>query len=95
MENIVYLELLRRGYEVYTGKNSNVEIDFIGQKNNERIYIQVAQTIKSEGTMEREYQNLLDIKDNYPKYVLTTDEFSGGNYNGIISKHIADWLMEA
>lgn len=94
LENIVYLELLRRGYEVYTGKNNNVEIDFIGQKNNERIYIQVAQTIKNSETMEREYQNLLDIKDNYPKYVLTTDEFAGGNYNGIISKHIADWLLE-
>ncbi len=93
LENVVYLELCRRGYTVNIGKTSDGEIDFIAVKQNEKIYIQVTQQIQSQKTEEREYRRLLDVKDNYPKYVLTTDEFAGGNYKGIKIMHIADFLL--
>ena len=93
LENIVYLELLRRGYEVYVGKLDNNEIDFIAIKQGNKIYIQVTQEIGSDETEMREYGRLLDIRDNYPKYVLRTDEFAGGNYQGIKTMHIADFLL--
>ena len=60
---------------------------------NDRLYVQVTQEIKSEKTEKREYERLLEIRDNYPKYVLRTDEFAGGNYQGIKSMHIADFLL--
>lgn len=93
LENVVYLELCRRGYTVNIGKTRDGEIDFIAVKQNEKIYIQVTQQIQSQKTEEREYSRLLDVKDNYPKYVLTTDEFAGGNYKGIKTMHIADFLL--
>lgn len=83
LENIIYLELLRRGYEVYVGKLDNAEIDFIAVKQENKLYIQVTQEIGSPETEKREYGRLLDIRDNYPKYVLRTDAFAGGNYEGI------------
>jgi predicted AAA+ superfamily ATPase len=92
-ENVVYIELLRRGYDVYVGKYNDLEIDFVAEKHGERIYIQVAQEIRSEETMDREYNNLLKIQDNYPKHVLSTFDFAGGNFNGIKSMHIADFLL--
>ncbi len=95
LENIVYLELRRRGYDVYVGKLDNTEIDFIAVKQENRIYIQVTQQIKSSQTEKREYGRLLDIRDNYPKYVLRTDEFAGGNYQGIKTMHIADFLLSS
>ena len=81
LENIVYLELCRRGYTVV--------------RQNEKIYVQVTQEINSEKTEKREYERLLEIHDNYPKYVLTTDEFAGGNYEGIKTMHIADFLLSS
>lgn len=93
LENVVYLELLRRGYDVYVGKFDNAEIDFVATKQENKIYIQVAQEIGSSETEKREYGRLLDIRDNYPKYVLRTDEFAGGNYQGIKTMHIADFLL--
>ena len=95
LENIVYLELCRRGYTVYVGKTSNGEIDFVAVRQNEKIYVQVTQEINSEKTEKREYNRLLEIPDNYPKFVLTTDEFAGGNYEGIKTMHIADFLLSA
>ena len=93
LENIVYLELCRRGYTVYVGKTSDGEIDFVAVRQNEKIYVQVTQEINSEKTEKREYNRLLEIPDNYPKFVLTTDEFAGGNYEGIKTMHIADFLL--
>lgn len=95
LENIVYLELCRRGYTVYVGKTSDGEIDFVAVRQNEKIYVQVTQEINSETTEKREYNRLLEIPDNYPKFVLTTDEFAGGNYEGIKTMHIADFLLSA
>ena len=93
LENIIYLELLRRGYDVYVGKLENAEIDFIAIKQENKLYIQVTQEIGSPETEKREYGRLLDIRDNYPKYVLRTDAFAGGNYEGIKTMHVADFLL--
>lgn len=93
LENVVYLELSRRGYDVNIGKTSDGEIDFIAQRQGEKIYVQVTQEIRSEKTERKEYDRLLEIRDNYPKYVLRTDEFAGGNYKGIKSMHVADFLL--
>ena len=93
LENIVYLELCRRGYTVNIGKTADGEIDFVAARQNEKIYVQVTQRIESEKTKKREYERLLEIRDNYPKYVLRTDEFAGGNYEGIITMHVADFLL--
>ena len=82
LENIVYLELCRRGYTVNVGKTDGGEIDFVAERQNEKLYVQVTQEIRSEKTAKREYERLLEIRDNYPKYVLTTDAFAGGNYQG-------------
>lgn len=95
LENIVYLELCRRGYTVNVGKTEDSEIDFVAVRQNEKIYVQVTQEINSEKTEKREYSRLLEIPDNYPKFVLTTDEFAGGNYEGIKTMHIADFLLSA
>lgn len=93
LENIVYLELCRRGYSVNIGKTGNGEIDFIAEKQGNKIYVQVTKEIKTEETEKREYDRLLEIRDNYPKYLLTTDSFAGGNYEGIKTMHIADFLL--
>ena len=93
LENVVYLELCRRGYTVNIGKTGDGEIDFVATRQNEKIYVQVTQRITSEKTRRREYDRLLDIRDNYPKYVLRTDEFAGGNYEGIKTMHVADFLL--
>ena len=93
LENVVYLELCRRGYTVNIGKTSDGEIDFVAIRQNEKIYVQVTQRITSEKTERREYDRLLEIRDNYPKYILRTDEFAGGNYEGIKTLHVADFLL--
>lgn len=93
LENIVYLELKRRGYDVYIGKIKDKEIDFVATKQNEKIYVQVTQEIKSEKTQKREYDQLLEIRDNYPKYVVMADDFAGGNYEGIKTMNIVDFLL--
>ncbi len=93
LENVVYLELCRREYMVYIGKTGDGEVDFVAIRQNEKLYVQVTQRIDSEKTEKREYERLLEIRDNYPKYVLRTDEFAGGNYEGIITMHVADFLL--
>lgn len=93
LENAVYLELCRRGYTVNIGKTDDGEIDFVASRQNEKIYIQVTQEINTEKTEKREYERLLKVADNYPKYVLTTDSFAGGNYKGIKTMHVADFLL--
>ena len=95
LENIVYLELCRRRYTVQIGKTPDGEIDFVAVRQNEKLYVQVTQQINSISTEKREYERLLEIHDNYPKYVLTTDEFAGGNYEGIKTMHIADFLLSS
>ena len=93
LENVVYLELRRRGYSVNIGKTPDGEIDFIAEKQSEKLYVQVTKEIKTPETEQREYSRLLEIHDNYPKYLLTTDNFAGGNYEGIKTMHIADFLL--
>ena len=91
LENIVYFELRRRGYEVYIGKNETKEIDFVAVRRDERIYVQVCRSLPEES--DRETANLLEIKDHYPKYVVTLDEFASGNINGVKIVHLADFLL--
>lgn len=93
LENVVYLELIRRGYEVCIGKTPHGEIDFIATRQNDKLYIQITKEIRSDKTEKREYDRLLEIKDNYPKYLLRTDDFAGGNYQGIKTMHVADFLL--
>lgn len=93
LENVVYLELRVRGYDVYVGKLGNAEVDFVATRQDEKIYIQVSEKIERGETSKREYGNLLSISDNYPKYVLRTDEFTSGNYKGIKTMHVADFLL--
>jgi len=93
LENVVYLEFLRRGYDVKIGKLSTGEIDFVATKQENKLYVQISERINSEETRNREYGRLLFIRDNYPKYVLCTDDFAGGNHEGIITMHIADFLL--
>ena len=93
LENVVYLELCRRGYAVNIGKTNDGEIDFVATRQNEKLYVQVTERISTERTERREYDRLLDIRDNYPKYVLRTDDFAGGNYEGIQTMHVADFLL--
>ena len=93
LENIVYFELRRRGFEVYIGKNVTKEIDFVAVQRDERIYIQVCRTLPEES--DREISNLLEIKDNYPKYVVTLDELATGNVNGVRIVHLADFLLSS
>ena len=91
LENIVYFELLRKGYEVYVGKYDTKEIDFIAIRRDERVYVQVCRRLPEES--EREVANLLAIKDHYPKYVVTLDELAAGNINGVKIMHLADFLL--
>lgn len=90
LENIVYFELLRKGYAVYIGKNGTKEIDFVAVRRDERVYVQVCRRLPEES--EREVENLLEIKDHYPKYVVTLDELAHGNINGVKIMHIIDFL---
>lgn len=93
LENIVYFELRRKGYEVYIGKNETKEIDFVAVRRDERIYAQVCRSLPEES--DREVANLLEIKDHYPKYVITLDELATGNINGVKIVHLADFLLKA
>ncbi len=93
LENIVYFELRRKGYEVYIGKNETKEIDFVAVRRSERIYVQVCRNMPEES--DREAANLLEIKDHYPKYIVTLDELAAGNINGIKVLHLADFLLRS
>lgn len=92
LENIVYFELRRKGYDVYIGKNERKEIDFVAVRRDERIYVQVCRRLPEES--DREVANLLEIKDHYPKYVVTLDELAAGNINGVKIVHLADFLLD-
>jgi predicted AAA+ superfamily ATPase len=93
LENIVMLELRRRNYKVYVGKLYATEIDFIAEKGNEKIYVQVCLKMEEASTIEREFKPLLKIKDNYPKYVVSLDEEWTDNVDGVKHLHIADFLL--
>lgn len=93
LENIVFLELKRRGYNVYVGKLENSEIDFVAEKQGDKIYIQVAYKLENEETIEREFGNLLSINDQYPKYVVTMDKFWKDSIEGIKHLYVTDFLL--
>lgn len=93
LENIVMLDLKRRGFKVFVGKSNEKEIDFIGEKAEYKIYIQVTYKMTEKSTIDREFTPLLDIKDNHPKYVVSMDETWSDNIEGIQHKHIADFLL--
>ena len=94
LENVIYLELIRRGYSVYIGKIDDMEIDFVAQNQHGNTYIQVAATVRDENTLKRELRSLQAVKDNYPKMLLTLDDDPEADYDGIIRKNALDWLME-
>lgn len=94
LENVIYLELLRRGYSVYVGKIDDMEIDFVAQNSQGNTYIQVAATVRDENTLKRELRSLQTVKDSYPKMLLTLDDDPEADYDGIIRKNALDWLME-
>ena len=91
LENIVFLEMKRRGYEVYIGKIGSKEIDFIGILRDEKVYVQVCRTIPEDS--DRETENLKEIRDHYHKYVVAMDKLAIGNDEGIAFVHIADFLL--
>jgi predicted AAA+ superfamily ATPase len=93
LENVVYLELLRRGYQVYTGKIGELEVDFIAMDQAGRTYFQVAATVREQATLERELAPLRKISDHYPKFILTLDEDPEADYDGIRKIRALDWLM--
>lgn len=93
IENVIYMELRTRGYDVYVGKLDSREIDFVATRKDEKLYIQATKEISGMETKKREYENFLAIPDNYPKYVLRLDEFAEGNYEGIKTMHVADFLL--
>ena len=92
LENIVYLELRRRHYDVYIGKLKTKEIDFVATKEGKKIYIQVCRNLPEDS--EREIQNLKDINDNYPKYIVTLDKYDTGNIDGIEIYYLEDFLLK-
>ena len=94
LENIVYLELLRRGYRVYVGKVAEFEVDFVAMSQKEILYYQVAATVRDKDTLARELRPLQKITDNYPKYILSLDEDPEADYNGIRRINAIDWLMK-
>jgi len=94
LENVVFLELLRRGYDVAIGKIGTLEVDFVATKPHEKIYYQVSATLMDKNTRERELRSLKTIPDNYPKYILTMDRTLFKDYSGIRVKNIIDFLLE-
>ena len=92
IENIVYVELLREGYDVTVGKIGDFEIDFVAKKHKSKVYIQVTYSLSSDETIEREFRPLLKVKDNYPKYVISTDKFDFSR-EGVIHQNLIDFLV--
>lgn len=93
LENIVYLEMLRRGYNVTVGRIGDKEIDFVCSKRSEKLYVQVAYLLASEETINREFGAYSNIHDNYPKYVVSLDEFDMSR-DGIKHRNVRDFLLE-
>jgi len=93
LENIAFLELVRRGYNVNIGKLGASEVDFVAKKGEKIEYYQVSATVADEGTFNREKAPFEKIKDHYPKIILTGDELGTGNINGIQVINIVDWLL--
>lgn len=93
LENVIYLELLRRGFEVSVGKMDDLEVDFVAVDQKQTIYYQVAATVRDEGTLKRELASLQKINDNYPKFILTLDEDPDADYEGIRRINALEWLM--
>ena len=93
LENIVCLELLRRGYQICVGRVDTKEIDFVAEKSGDKLYIQVCYLLHEESTVQREFGSLLEIRDNYPKFVLYQEGSFRGNYEGIPAIKIQDWLL--
>ena len=94
LENIVYFELLRRGYRVMIGKLGNTEVDFVAEKQGAYTYFQVTADMTAKETFDRELKPLTNIRDNYKKVILTGDRLTIGNYNGIQVKNLSDWLLD-
>ena len=94
LENVVYLELKRRGYKIYVGKNEDAEVDFVAENKEGTIYIQVAYSVKDEKTLERELNALKTINNHYPKYILTMDIEPEVDYEGIRKMNVLDWLLK-
>lgn len=94
LENVVYLELLRRGYKVFVGKNNNSEVDFVATNRDTVEYYQVSHSVADSHTLERELKSLQSIKDNYPKYLLTRDIMPNVDHNGIKQINVLDWLLK-
>ena len=93
LENIVFLELKRKGYQVYVGKFDDQEIDFVAEKKEQKVYVQVTYKLTEESTVEREFGALLGIRDHYPKYVVTMEDFWQDNIEGVKHKNIAEFLL--
>ena len=93
LENIVYLELIRRGFKVFIGKINSSEVDFVAEKNGETVYYQVSQTVMDKSTLDRELAPLKNIKDHYPKYLITMDNIPDVSHNGIKQLYALDWLL--
>ncbi|MBR1753888.1 ATP-binding protein [bacterium] len=94
LENVIYLELIRRGYKVYIGKFNTLEVDFVTEKGGELQYYQVAQTVMEKDTLDRELKPLKLIKDNYAKFLITMDNLPNVSHNGIKQIYALDWLLE-
>ena len=94
LENVVYLELLRRGYEVYVGKNDENEVDFVVLNEKGTEYYQVSLTVRDEKTLQRELKPLDNINDHNPKYLLTADYTPYTSHNGIKQINVFDWLLD-
>ena len=94
LENIVYLELIRRGYKVYIGKINSLEVDFVAEKNGDIEYYQVSQTVMDKSTLDRELAPLSNIKDHNPKYLITMDNIPAVSHNGIKQLYALDWLLK-
>lgn len=93
LENVVYLELIRRGYQVYIGQNDNSKVDFIAENENETLYFQVSASVRDSHTLKREIFALKNINDRYPKYILTLDEDPDADYDGIKKIKALEWLI--
>ena len=94
LENVIYLELIRRGYDVYIGQVGELEVDFVAMNDNGSEYFQVSASVRDEKTLERELKSLQKINDNYPKYILTLDDDPVCDYDGIKKINALDWLLK-